>query len=148
MRVLFLDIDGVLNSVALMLRGGWKAGTNSLDAEALQRLERIMTESGCVVVITSVWRKRLPLTKIHRIFVENGFSSEMTLRIIGTTGDLGKSRCRGQEVDAWLKAQGPLSFVILDDDSDFEPHLDRLVLVDNRTGLTDQDVERVLERFM
>jgi hypothetical protein len=148
MRLLFLDIDGVLNSTDLMRRGGWNNGTRSLDPECVRRLARIMTESGCAVVISSTWRKRESLPRIQEYLGDAGLPRELTFRIIGATGDLSKSMCRGEEVGLWLKALGgDPPFVILDDDSDLEPYLDHLVPVSNTTGLTDADVEEVLRRF-
>lgn len=36
------------------------------------------------------------------------------------------------------------SFVILDDDSDMEPHMDKLVKTDYRKGLQDEEVQKAI----
>lgn len=58
--VLFLDIDGVLNSVETMRSGRWNAGTETLDPENVERLDRLIQLTGAVVVVSSTWRKTLP----------------------------------------------------------------------------------------
>lgn len=148
MKLLFLDIDEVLNSMKQRQEGRWDDGTRTLDPHALKRLERIMVETGCAVVLTSVWRKRETLSTTQLNFRKKGLPLELTQRFIGSTSVLHENRCRGREIDLWLKALGgDPTFVILDDSSDMDPHMHRLVYVNGQVGLQDKDVEKVLELF-
>lgn len=58
--VLFLDIDGVLNSADWMRRRGpgLRSGCHPdmLDPDACKRLHRVLCATGCDVVLSSAWR--------------------------------------------------------------------------------------------
>jgi len=62
-NVVFLDLDGVLNS-----RAWWNLGrscglpwpVNQFDPNAVQRLNRLLSESGARVVLSSAWRTTSP----------------------------------------------------------------------------------------
>lgn len=60
MKVLFLDVDGVLNTrktvVSAAKRATQKIPEWPLDKPCLEQLERIIRETGCKVVISSAWR--------------------------------------------------------------------------------------------
>lgn len=153
MKVLFLDIDGVLNSSAYMSQPEARdEAPHMLDPEAVRRLDRLMAETGVVVVISSTWRLYLPLTKIQERLRWKGLRTEHANRIIGTTCLLhrqkmsGPSVPRGDEIQRWLDVfpEGVIeSFVILDDNSDMGDLLGRLVKVDGDVGLTDENVNDV-----
>ena len=53
MKVLFLDIDGVLNPFRTDSEGNI---TTKLDDDCVNRLCRIIHETNCVVVISSSWK--------------------------------------------------------------------------------------------
>lgn len=144
--VLFLDIDGVLNSVETMRSGRWNAGTETLDPENVERLDRLIQLTGAVVVVSSTWRKTRPLGTITTLLEKAGLSSESASRFIGTTPEL-PSAYRGAEIQEWLGNIPSENFVILDDDSDMKPYMNRLVKVDGEWGLQDHDVEEALSLF-
>lgn len=58
MNILFLDIDGVLNYNQYYIRGRRPEGypVSELCPVAIDRLNRIVTGTGCKVVISSTWR--------------------------------------------------------------------------------------------
>ncbi|RYE85652.1 MAG: hypothetical protein EOO75_16720, partial [Myxococcales bacterium] len=80
--VLFLDIDGVLNSAAWLGRFPGRCLTlpgdaaEMLDPEAVRRLERIRQATGCRVVVSSSWRHALPLAEIERLLRQHGLRVE------------------------------------------------------------------------
>jgi hypothetical protein len=125
--IVFLDIDGVLNSIQFMQKHP-KTRTQ-LDRDAIKLLNQLTEETGCKYVISSTWRLLHALDKLGEVLKEHGFTGE----IIGKTPDLriGKySDCiqRGNEVLAWIKEHPELTgaaywdytkYVIFDDDSDF-----------------------------
>ena len=158
--ILFLDIDGVLNSSADwplrrvrsphwgQLPGWQKAAEDCIDPDAVERLNRIVEATGCAVVLSSSWRKLEPLPLMTRILRYRGFRHRLvaaTPHIMIAEEGLEFSVARGREIEAWLDAlyAGPRPpFAILDDDTDMDPHRDRHVYCDDRWGLTDAEVER------
>jgi len=162
-NILFLDIDGVLNSEAFLrtLDAQHRALGHherckcfrlekQLDHNAVARLNRLVAVTGAKIVISSSWRCLLDPPELHRILVEHGLVAE----IIGETPDgpndpelqaaLGDYDriFRGHEIDAWLKKHLEVErFVILDDGGDMAMHKNRLVQTDYQEGLLDEHVE-------
>lgn len=153
MRILLLDFDGVLNSVGSFIYnermrklGLSKTPTHeSFDPIACSNLQYILEELPDVqIVVSSTWRKYNTLAALQEIFKVNHLLPE---RMIGTTPE-SKEGYRGKEIETYLKAHPEVTeFVIVDDDSDMEPYMDRLVKTDGRNGLTWTDAEKVIEMF-
>ena len=153
MRVICLDFDGVLNSVGsfiynnrLKLQGLTDTPTHeSFDPIACSNLQYILEELPDVqIVVSSSWRKYKTLAALQEIFKQNNLLPD---RMVGTTPEL-PSRYRGDEIEAYLKDHPEVTeFVIVDDDSDMKPYMDRLIKTDSRNGLTFTDAERVIELF-
>jgi hypothetical protein len=151
MNVIFVDFDGCLNSVSsmiynnrLQLLGLSSTPTHaSFNPIACSNLQYVLEECPDVqVVVSSSWRKRKTLAALQEIFKTNNVLPE---RMIGTT-PVSVSGYRGKEIESYLKDHPEVtSFVIIDDDSDMEPYMDRLVKIDSRNGLSFTDAERVIE---
>ena len=136
--ILFLDIDGVLNNfthTAWMLHGpkasnrrlGW------LDPAAVDRLNRVVSTTGCRLVLSSTWRIfGRPI--VQRALTDAGLRHNLWSE---TPWFSFPGRRRGHEIQAWLNAHRPVErFVILDDDADML-HLHRhLVQTRPDDGLT------------
>jgi hypothetical protein len=149
LRILFLDIDGVLNS-----HNWWDRRPSPnllLDPAAVGRLRRIIETTCCNVVISSTWRIGHTLPSIQRMLEANGLTDGLDRHIIGATPIIpelnvtGPRMGRGNEIDCWLRRVRPHSFAILDDDSDMGHHIDRLVQTSFTTGLLDSHVHRVID---
>ena len=153
MKIIFLDIDGVLNSAAYLKRWrdetfrhekGEKKGDRwieMIDELAVPLLNKIIEVTGAKVVISSTWRILNSAEMIQTYLNKKGFVGE----IIGCTPRLPFDD-RGTEIERWLKTHDPVeSFVILDDGSDMGPVLDRLVHTTWATGLQQEHVERAIE---
>ncbi len=103
-RVIFLDVDGVLNSEALLRKiddqhrqlghnepSRPKSATtctcyrleNQIDRAAVARLNRLVAETDAKIVISSSWRKLLDPSELSRVLVSHGLAAE----IIGETPD-------------------------------------------------------------
>lgn len=153
MRVIFCDFDGVLNSVASFiynnrqnLLGLTDVPTHeSFDPIACSNLQFILEELPDVqVVVSSTWRKTKTLCALKEIFKENNLLPE---RMIGTT-PIAESRYRGDEIKQYLDEHPEVTeFCIIDDDSDMEPFMNRLIKTDSRNGLTFTDAEKVIQMF-
>lgn len=153
MRVLFLDFDGVMNSVGSFiynnrqnLLGMTEVPTHeSFCPVASSNLKFILEELPDVqIVVSSTWRKYKTIDTLKKIFDINSIPSH---KIIGTT-PIDPSRYRGSEIEEYLYYNPEVtSFVILDDDTDMYPYLDRLVKTESRDGLTFSKAEQVIEMF-
>ena len=172
MKVLFLDIDGVLNSenwfayriycvknnmVNILMNfvdtddRNIKHKLTMLDDRAIANLNRIIEETGCKVVLSSSWRSSI---ESENIFTQDllklkGFKYEfydVTPRLWFSDFSIR----RGEEIKFWLDKESEKheieSFVILDDDSDMLPEqMNNFIHVDGQVGLTDRDVLTAIE---
>lgn len=154
-RILFLDIDGVLNSHAFFdSRGprldGQDMFDRHIDEAALMRLNYVLRQTDAHVVISSTWRELHTLPDLRRGLKRRGFAG----RIIGKTPCLERRLRkfslyepvpRGLEIARWLKRHPPVdSFAIVDDDSDMAHLAHRFVQTDMRVGLTDADADALI----
>jgi hypothetical protein len=151
MKLIFLDIDGVLNS------GRWLASipykllreqdphvdrwVHMLDPAAVRLLNQIVERTGASIVVSSSWRYALDFERLVQVLRAGGVCGE----IIGSTP--GGKGIRGLEIEDWLNLSHLSydAFLILDDDSDMEPLAHRLVKTTFSDGLRREHVERAVE---
>jgi len=122
MKVIFLDIDGVLNNkdITCFHKGrpgeyayGVFTGEDYFDPKCVACLNKIIQVTGAKLVISSSWRLLFDIETLSGFFV----SQKIEGKIIDYTDRFGGER--GHEIQAWLTAHPEVeSFVILDDDSD------------------------------
>ncbi len=146
MKVIFLDIDGVLNSTRSAV--GLGNYPHSLDAKGLALFDpvavgivkRLCSETGAKVVISSTWRRQ---------FLHGQIGEALGLPTIGST-PVHHDQPRGVEINAWLSAHDCDRYVILDDDGDMLlEQRPNFVHVDNWIGLSYADytnAKKILER--
>ena len=140
--VVFLDIDGVLNSERSAIEHeGHPEKFGSYHMEALNRLVEL---SGAVVVVSSTWRWGRSAARLQCILDEQGFKG----KVLDRTGHFQVRNedgahvwaKRGEEIQEWLTdraASNPdekLDFVILDDDRDMLHLMDHLVWTGAENG--------------
>jgi hypothetical protein len=139
-KVIFLDIDGVMNSVATPFGAG-RGLASFLDPNNVAVLNHIVRATGAVIVVTSTWRLTMSIEQLRAHFAEAGCVAE----IVDTTPDVDAYR-RDREIRAWLAAQRepPRRFVILDDDREMCDLAGRLIRTDQMTGLSAREQPQVL----
>lgn len=132
MKVIFLDVDGVLN-----MHGS--GGLYTLNKARLRLLEEIVKETGAQIVVSSTWRN----SAAHMKKLSNALGYR-GMKIIGITDRLGISKngeryYRGHEIQKYLDDHPEVEqFVILDDDSDMlDSQLRHFVQTDGMIGLTE-----------
>jgi len=150
--LLFLDIDGVLNSVQYYVKvheqhARYGQGIYSLDPAALVILERIVCETDCDIVLMSTWRRIHSVPRVIELFKLQGYDGDPP--IIGITPISREFNVRrGNEVAQYLSSQpfqgSLIRYVCLDDDSDFFAY-QNLVQCSNEYGLTEFEADRVIE---
>ena len=148
-KILFLDIDGVMNNIKT-LQEGWKI----FDPVAVEQLDRIIRTTGCKIVLSSTWRIA-GITSIHGPLDNASIGhQDRAERIKATVFDktpdyVGKGSAeRGHEIQAWLdinKFEG--KFVIVDDDSDMAHLKDHLVQTNFDDGLTKELADEIISRL-
>lgn len=147
MKVLFLDIDGVLNNRCSFrdwrLKGFYES--HCLGSHLIERLNRIIDATNCKVVITSTWRCNRRKFPDLKAFEDLLTFFGCRLEVVGFTPRLPRE-FRGDEIQAWLDDHyGIESMVILDDDSDMGHLMPYLVKTSMRTGLTSDCVRQAID---
>lgn len=156
MKVIFLDIDGVLNnltSMYLATLGHHPAGNiamMTMDAGCVLLFKHLVVKTGAKFVVTSTWRRNSKenSTEVFNALRWCGFDNAMD-HCAGITIRLDNGN-RGMEIDHWLKIKshefGEIeNYVILDDDS-FDIHQgNNLVKTVGEIGLTVKDLEKAFE---
>lgn len=164
-RVIFLDIDGVLNRYGA--DGTWSEGKPwhndpedlklPVEQDCIDCLNRLVSESGAKVVISSSWRLFNPHDVLAKRLAYYGFQGE----VVGQTPDLPNELTwildngmkhedieRGHEIAEYLRRNPAVTeFVILDDCSDMWTLKEAFVHTDPCQGLDEPDVERALYLF-
>ena len=147
MKVIFLDVDGVLNNRHTRTRTGegWCFVANFLVA----RVRKIVDATGALIVLSSTRRDEWNVEDESR----NGSDfnelrakfREFGMDFYDRTGAW-QMRGRGWEIMDWLERHEAIeSFVILDDWNDMEPVRDHLILTNPSLGLTEEQVQEAIE---
>ncbi len=144
--ILFLDIDGVLNTTRSCSAPG---GREHFSSEAVIALKQILELSGTHIVISSSWREDHARLRIVPTFVKNGLEA-FVHRIHGATPiipDAPESTRRADEIGAWLAGaqmfDGP--WLVIDDDVAVREFRGRHILTDHDKGLTIAHVSEAIK---
>ena len=116
MKIIFLDIDGVLNSIVFDRERTNEQG--NIDETRLPLIKQILDETGALIVLSSSWRKHWDKepslcddlgAEINSIF------ATYDIAIYDKTPQL-QSNDRAEEIRLWLSQNETVrTFVILDD---------------------------------
>jgi HAD domain in Swiss Army Knife RNA repair proteins len=124
-KVLFLDIDGVVNCATTTER---HRGFIGIDPRLAARVRRVVEATGCKVVLSSTWREEAE----NRAEVER-----KVVKIYDQTPVL--NGFRGDEVSAWLAIHHEVTrYAIVDDVADWFHLGQPLFKTDPRVGLTEE----------
>ncbi len=140
LKIIFLDINGVLNSSISRSRAAFQSQNtleiikNSYDDNCLNLLKNLVLTTDSYIVISSSWRK---YPEYLNIFLEIFKKHLDEKRIIGATPNLGNVP-RYLEIKKYLKETmfEIKSFVILDDNHDMNELNSNLVIINSNLGLT------------
>lgn len=148
MRILFLDVDGVMNCQSTFTKD--PNATFPIDKYMAFLVGKIVLETDCKVVLSSSWRH-------HKASVD--FIHKRIVDIYDCTGDEpyddsrpgGAANCqRGREIKAWIDSQKYKvdSYAILDDDSDMLPEqMPNFFKTQWLVGITDDIAKAVIEHL-
>lgn len=154
MNIIFLDIDGVLNTERFQkyqVKYGecddFEANFN-FDPICMKNLKELINKTNSYIVLSSSWRHGNPR------FIDEVFNNlklyDMKERFFSTTPLL-RDKSRGEEISSWLNSFSDMNvnYVILDDEDNVGIHMDRLVKCDEYYGFTKDKLNealRILER--
>ncbi len=151
MKLLYIDIDGVLN---IDFEDRHKEdGYFLFSQKAMENLNHIFQNTGALGIISSSWRESgISLTSMREVFVRRGFLFPELL--IGMTPILvckgNHIFDRGKEIYCDRMVRGfEIPYCILDDDSRI-PESENFVRCEFKTGLTEklaQDAIKVLSLY-
>ena len=159
-KVLFLDIDGVINTKewhSKMTKDTPKDEYGyGIKGVAVANLAHIIDETGADIVISSSWKfygvpklrdmwQKRNLPGLILDITPNTVSDEMLLNANLEEFQLGV--CRGNEIKEWLlRHEGKISnYVIIDDFDDLlTEQEDHVVLTDTLVGITAFDAEKAI----
>jgi len=150
-NIIFLDIDGVLNTwrfqdyqVKCFECDSWNAQFN-FDPICMKNLKELIDKTNAYIVISSSWRN-----------TDNGIKDicnnlklyGLENRFFSCTPILDR-KTRGEEIEMWLYmfSNMDINYVILDDDNDVEDLEYRLVQCNDYYGFTKNELEKALELF-
>ena len=154
MKLIFLDIDGVLNDRAF----NHDAQSSTIKPECVAHFNRVIHETGAAVVLTSSWRyltmdaaPDAPALMTHSglryLLRTHGVTAK--LQIIGCTErdcEEHGGKNRGRQITRYLEACKDVeSYVVLDDNAfDIAERGHPFVQTDGRVGLTAVDADRAI----
>lgn len=144
-RILFLDVDGVLNSTKYFesAKDRSMSPESDIDPKAVRLLNKLVREGDLEVVLSSTWRLLYPTPGVQKFLAARGFKSELA----GSTPDLSQlDKQRGDEIQMYLSnLDVPAEAVIILDDFEQMGKLDKhLVRTNEDIGLTQYDVKHAL----
>lgn len=146
MKVIFLDIDGVLCCArSCVSHGGYPAAGNPVswgkfDEVAIKLLQEAMRKTGAIVVLSSSWRSTVNLEALQW---------RLGIRIESVTREGTEAEPRGAQIHDWLiRHSGVEAYAILDDDEDMLPdQMPHLCLTSKRNGFLLGHYEELLEKL-
>jgi 16S rRNA C1402 (ribose-2'-O) methylase RsmI len=142
--IIFLDIDGVLNTIEHLKRQKIKTGeaTNKFwDPTACKHITLLCEYYHAKIVVTSSWRHEYTLKQLQEFFASNNIPDKF---IIDVTTSIAPQQdesnyCRGHEIQDWLQnnLNKTTSYIIIDDEAQFlETQQDHVVRVDKHNGFS------------
>lgn len=140
MKVLFLDVDGVLNLFPNPARNGVFNKTQCVNLQML--LNKV---PDLKIVVSSSWRT-FGLEAMRDILKSNGIDPRRVLDVTGHEKSPDNKDHRGFQVYNWLKKHPNVkSFAIVDDENDFGSLRTHLLRTNRYLGLTQANVEKLME---
>lgn len=151
MKVIFLDIDGVLNSDEYfdkIKNSNIQGIENEVDIEKIKLLKKAIDETGAKVVLTSSWRYTRNAQHLKELLLQYNIFADSTPFF---------QNKRGLEIKKWLENNPNVKdFVILDDEifgSFDEELLKKLIKISNGNGISfgkglqPKDINQIIQRL-
>lgn len=148
MKVLFLDIDGVVNSRQSLTVSRRNPTNTDIDPYMALLVNRICEATGAEIVLSSSWRhNEKDCAEINDVIFPNFIDKTPWLPTPDEYGP--EYPVRGLEIRAWLANHPDVEkYAILDDDNDMcDEQLPNFFKTSFEIGLTDEIAERVIHHL-
>ena len=140
-KVIFLDIDGVVNSEETLKRT--KGGILGIDPYLVSIFNRIIFATDAKIVLSSSWRHSKEGRDEVRQQIMDFIDVTPRMPLLGGS----ETMERGKEIKAWLDKHPEVEkYAILDDDSDFLPD-QPLFKTTWKKGLTEEIAKEVIKHL-
>ncbi len=120
MKVIFLDIDGVLvtrNSIKYQYLNFPDDTNIHFSKKAVKNLNKLVRLTKAKIVISSTWRLFHSLEELQNIFKEQKIKGEIISTTSVEKATIEEDIPRGQKITDWLKEHNNIEqYVIIDDD--------------------------------
>jgi hypothetical protein len=160
MKIVFLDVDNVLNSKAWFRRHPTPRRF-SVDPECCKRVVKICKESKAALIVSSSWRLKMKPRHLVECLSAGGITKELVLGftphllplVFAANWEELEEPPRGLEITEWLRRWHKLNdsdvekFVILDDKDDMFGLQDHLVQTNPEIGISDADVQAAISHL-
>ena len=166
-KVIFLDVDGILNSSRTLYED------ISLEDDLILNLKEIVNKTKAKIILSSSWRLSteavaMLIDKLDKFGLAisgmtydgvdldwlEKYEFDVTKKYLDTKFDYDENRQikithdRGAEIFKWLHDHDDCAYVILDDEiEDIKPYFSESVIVKTsyKTGLTKEDVKKAIQ---
>ena len=153
MKVIFLDVDGVLNSNAYVdytLKNNVKGILEEIDPKTIEMLKYALDVTDAQIVVSSSWRNIRKFEQLKELFLRYGINLDEKTPVLGHE--------RGLEIKQYLEEHVDIDqYLILDDDmfDSFDEELrNNLILTKENheyhsygDGLQIKHIEQIIKRF-
>lgn len=149
-RVLFMDVDGVLNSHERNAHNAFFG----IRPDCMARLNRVIAETDPQIVVSSAWRYMvlhgaMQIHGLDYLFCTHGLRRGEGIRVMGCTPSDEEYPERGEQIlRCWQAFQPRVEhWAVVDDDPmnmQLGEHQWRLVRTDGSVGMTDADADRLI----
>lgn len=158
MKIIFLDIDGVMKSVSSTVRQGGDRYGKMLHPEHVEALNFILEHTDARIVLSSTYREFMNVKEICQMFKDCGIPYKYVISKTPALGNGFGDVERGDEIAHWLRhapddafhyhgvEMNIESFVVLDDDNDMSAiNPINFVRTNKNYGLTHYEALEVIE---
>lgn len=147
MRVIFLDIDGVLNNDRTVCRS--PTGNVGVSGSLVNRLSKIVRETDAKIVLTSTWIFDYLSRTSDGKYLEKRLSYKGLKISDCISCDYRIKKHRGASIIEYLEQHPDISHYVIIDDNIFDLYFSpitkqHLVITDEREGITDRDVDECI----
>lgn len=144
MKIIFLDIDGVLNNE--YTKAFAPSGALFVSDRLLKNLSKIVKVTGAEIVLSSSWRLDWVKGKETKDFLAlQSKLKDFSIELFDKTPLIKNGANRGAEIEEWLKYHPEVeNYVILDDESNLFSSNEHLILTNSYYGLTESITDQVI----
>lgn len=142
MKIIFLDIDGVLNDHRI----SEPAGCYGINPECMKCLNMIIQFTKANLVISSAWRYMITggsMTLSGFEYMLRTHGLDQNAQIVGHTKTDEEIASREGQIKAFIDENNVQQYVILDDMSVFPFMSERFYKTNSKFGLTKEDVDNI-----